>query len=563
MRHLLCNLLFAALMAIIACGAKAESGIAGNPEETVCPVIRIEAQPLADLNIARGGHRLLVAGGEVVAIGGHTAGFIPTATAEYYADGEWHLMDMVYEHDDCFATPLSSGKVLIGGGMEKPLGIGHTYSVEMYDPATHAFMGFGCLDRKRCFAQGVELDSGRVVVTGNWYDSPDNVEMFDGVKYFRQAREVSQNRAQPYVFRTSGNDVIIFSGIDEHADFLDTIIVDRLYGDPFRVTLFDEWRPLHHLMDMNCGDAMVDGISQRCVHSYLFPVANRDGQVAIALAEDTLFSLLPTDCLVPMECNGSRISWYDAVVADRQAQLAYLTGYGIVNHELYVLAIDLTTTPAALTLYHTSPQRYVAYANPVLTADGDLLLVGGVDLNHDGSVDNFTPHASTLLLPVGNAGRQMAGSSNAAYLWVAALLLVVLLAAALYYKLRHARQPQPRQSQDVLETSSDSLMERINQLMDEQKPYLNSDLKLQDMADMLGSNRTYISDSIKSATNQTFTQFVNTYRVNHAKELLRNSPDMKISAIASESGFGNEASFFRTFKAITGTTPSDWRVQKG
>ena len=104
-------------------------------------------------------------------------------------------------------------------------------------------------------------------------------------------------------------------------------------------------------------------------------------------------------------------------------------------------------------------------------------------------------------------------------------------------------------------------MLRLRQLMDEQKPYLNAELKLQDVADMLNTNRTYVADCIKAATGQTFTLFINTYRVEHAKQLLAQHPDKKMSAVCTESGFGNETSFFRTFKLITGATPREWALQ--
>ena len=79
---------------------------------------------------------------------------------------------------------------------------------------------------------------------------------------------------------------------------------------------------------------------------------------------------------------------------------------------------------------------------------------------------------------------------------------------------------------------------------------------------MLHTNRTYINDSIKSASGQTFTQFVNTYRIEQAKRLLTQHPDKKMSAVYTESGFATESSFFRTFKAVTGITPNEWRTQK-
>lgn len=55
-----------------------------------------------------------------------------------------------------------------------------------------------------------------------------------------------------------------------------------------------------------------------------------------------------------------------------------------------------------------------------------------------------------------------------------------------------------------------------------------------------------------------FAQFVNNYRIDYAKQLLRTRPDIKLTEVYLKSGFANETSFFRTFKAITGQTPKEW-----
>ena len=54
-----------------------------------CPCVQITPQRLPDLNIPREGHAVFCAGGELMVAGGHTNGFVPTATAEYLMDGEW------------------------------------------------------------------------------------------------------------------------------------------------------------------------------------------------------------------------------------------------------------------------------------------------------------------------------------------------------------------------------------------------------------------------------------------------------------------------------------------
>ena len=101
-------------------------------------------------------------------------------------------------------------------------------------------------------------------------------------------------------------------------------------------------------------------------------------------------------------------------------------------------------------------------------------------------------------------------------------------------------------------------MERIYEVMETQKLYQDSNLKVNDLAAALGTNRRTVSDCINSQKGCNFTQFVNIYRVEHAKRAMLQNPDKKVSDIYLESGFANEGSFFRTFKAITGMTPKEW-----
>ena len=49
-----------------------------------CPVVKIEAERLPDLNIPRAGYKAVCVNGELTVIGGHTTSFVPTPTAEYY-----------------------------------------------------------------------------------------------------------------------------------------------------------------------------------------------------------------------------------------------------------------------------------------------------------------------------------------------------------------------------------------------------------------------------------------------------------------------------------------------
>jgi len=170
---------------------------AQNEQEAACPVVKLEAERLPDLNIPRSGHSIVAANGEVTVIGGHTTNFVPTPTAEYFKDGEWHLVETAFTHDDGFALPLSSGKVLIAGGHSQNMGIGQSFEAELYDPESHTTEGFASLNTKRCLASATELDSGRVVISGNWYHD-DAIEMFDGRRSFLPVKDVTQDRCTPY-----------------------------------------------------------------------------------------------------------------------------------------------------------------------------------------------------------------------------------------------------------------------------------------------------------------------------------------------------------------------------
>lgn len=521
-----------------------------------CPEVKLQAVRLPDLNIPRSGHTLFVVNGEPTVVGGHTDGFVPTATAEYYSNGEWHLMETVYTHDQGFSLPLRSGQVLIGGGHEQPLGIGQLFSVEMYNPATHSFQGFGCLNRKRCFATGIEQDSGRVIITGNWYNG-DGIEQFDGQKYFTHVKDVSQPRACPFVFPVAGNDVLVFSSIDHHADAFDTIIVDRLRGEPMRVPLFDEWKPVRDLVEVHTEDCHIGN------QVYLVPVDNSDGQVAICRVDADGFTLLPTESSVPTEYQGSKIFYYHSIYADRQARCAYLVGYSRDDGRLFVLAIGYDTTPSPLTLYYTEPMEPLIWSHPVLMPDGNLLVAGGAKINADGTVNNFSPVATTLLLPLGRP--QTVGQASSPWPWIvlAVLLLSATVVAIRFW--RRKRQPTAEEAKtaDTIDDSAadEALMQRICQLMDEERLFLNSDLKMADVATRLGSNASYVSSCINQLRGCSFNQFVNGYRIDYAKQLLRQHPDKKVSEVWASSGFANETSFFRTFKALTGMTPNEWRAQ--
>lgn len=104
------------------------------------------------------------------------------------------------------------------------------------------------------------------------------------------------------------------------------------------------------------------------------------------------------------------------------------------------------------------------------------------------------------------------------------------------------------------------IKEQLLLVLQEQKVFLKKDLRISDMARLIGSNRTYISNFINQEMDMSFSDYVNTFRVTYAQQILSDldSP-IPIMEVGDLSGFSNEASFYRNFKKIVGCTPSEWR----
>ena len=541
-------------------------------QQDACPVIKLEAERLPDLNIPRAGHALFYANGELTVAGGHTDGFVPTPTAEYYEDGEWHTIQMTYTHDFGLSVVLKSGKVLLAGGCEQPTGIGQTYTAELYDPQTHTFRGFGNMCQKRVWASALELDSGQVVIAGNWYHK-DGIELFheaqsdrgdfNGKRSFTYIKDVTAERCTPYIFRMADGDALILGNIGIKGDTVHSTFADRLKGDTTHIPLFESWQPLR-IGSHNNAISLI-GNEAEGDFTYLMAVQDSTGQVAIARVCGTDFTLLPTACPIPMTYQGDSIEYGTNIIVDRLAHHAYLLGASTNIHvspekaRLYVLCIDYDQTPAnggaPLTLCFTDPLQVVPDVMPLLTPEGNLVIAGGFT---EGS--NFTPSNAVWLLRLG--GEPEVASGKGFWIWI---LLGVVVVAAILLALRWRRQKPTSATPDLIATPETSeedvsqLMQRINDVIESQKLYKNCELKLSDLANAVGSNRRAVSDCINSQTGCSFNQYVNTFRTEHAKRIIRQYPDRKLSDIYVESGFANETSFFRTFKALTGMTPKEWK----
>jgi len=108
--------------------------------------------------------------------------------------------------------------------------------------------------------------------------------------------------------------------------------------------------------------------------------------------------------------------------------------------------------------------------------------------------------------------------------------------------------------------SSINLKERLHTYFATQKPYRNANLTLQEVADHLNINRTYLSAFINKEYNCDFRKFLTGYRMEAAKEKLLNK-NFEISNIANAVGYSSRTTFYKAFKenVCSELSPTEWR----
>lgn len=104
------------------------------------------------------------------------------------------------------------------------------------------------------------------------------------------------------------------------------------------------------------------------------------------------------------------------------------------------------------------------------------------------------------------------------------------------------------------------LVQKLQEVMQKEELYLDPDLSLADVATRMALTRNHLSALLSKGLRKKFYDFVNEYRVEHAKRLM--SSDMihafSLSGIARESGFNSYVSFYRVFKRVVGVSPSNF-----
>uniref|UniRef100_UPI004048EBF7 helix-turn-helix domain-containing protein n=1 Tax=Fulvivirga sp. TaxID=1931237 RepID=UPI004048EBF7 len=110
----------------------------------------------------------------------------------------------------------------------------------------------------------------------------------------------------------------------------------------------------------------------------------------------------------------------------------------------------------------------------------------------------------------------------------------------------------------------DEYVKKLADYFEKHQPYLKSDLNMRSVADLVDIKPNYISQAINRHFGCGFNDFVNSYRIDLAKEFIiaPNKRMFTIEAIAEEVGFKSKPTFNTAFKKKEGITPSEYRRQQ-
>ncbi|MEP5610689.1 MAG: helix-turn-helix domain-containing protein [Cyclobacteriaceae bacterium] len=102
-------------------------------------------------------------------------------------------------------------------------------------------------------------------------------------------------------------------------------------------------------------------------------------------------------------------------------------------------------------------------------------------------------------------------------------------------------------------------IEKLNNLLGDQKVFLDKELRLTDLAEKMELKGHHLSQLINQEYNVTFFDLINQHRVFEAKQIIKRNPEYTLLQVAFDAGFNNKTSFVNAFKKFEKSTPSQFR----
>lgn len=224
-------------------------------------------------------------------------------------------------------------------------------------------------------------------------------------------------------------------------------------------------------------------------------------------------------------------------------------------------------------VYLVTGLGHVQVITYLLLSFSQLRSVEGKHTTHKPNTEpvRFTLFAFTAIILMSLLGAFVAASGN---LHLYNLVLLTIIGLIFIYINRvllralHAStvlSEQPRYDKYAGSTLNDAdrkyYLENLLQLMQKEKPHLDAELSVEQLAAQVQISPRHLSQMINESLGQHFFDFVNSYRIAEACQIFETSDDPKLTVleVMYRSGFNSKSSFNALFKKTTGFTPSQYR----
>lgn len=150
------------------------------------------------------------------------------------------------------------------------------------------------------------------------------------------------------------------------------------------------------------------------------------------------------------------------------------------------------------------------------------------------------------------------------------VIVLILIASGLgtgfYFYRKHTAQKKIKYKNSPLNPEfAEECIAKLKRLMEIEKVYVDPDISLNSLAEKMTIAPHQLSQLLNDRLNRNFSEYINGYRIDEAKRILKSSKgaQQKIDALAFDVGFSTTVVFYRAFKKYTGMTPTGFRKEFG
>jgi AraC-like DNA-binding protein len=129
------------------------------------------------------------------------------------------------------------------------------------------------------------------------------------------------------------------------------------------------------------------------------------------------------------------------------------------------------------------------------------------------------------------------------------------------FKQTPLNEPRKYKASQLSPETRQALTSKLENILHEHKPFLRSSFSLPELAKLMGTSVHTVSQVVNEVLNKSFFELIAELRVEEAKRLLKEQPNIKVEEIGEQVGYNSKSSFYNVFKKITGMTPAEYRLK--